>query len=139
MREMEVRFRTDFFQPAPGAEKDTEPGVPGYHDKSLALWLAERLKEQRFAVESVQRHGLVWYLAIACPDPAHKLFLMCGNTDLEGRAWIVRSTVHAVTFRARLSRIFQGDTPVLPELERLNQHLRKLLHLIPDMHMERAQ
>ncbi|MDR0672416.1 MAG: hypothetical protein LBF93_01875 [Zoogloeaceae bacterium] len=120
----EIEFQTDFFKPLPGEDKETNPGCYG---KSLALWLAERLKGKGFVIKRVIPEDFGWCIAIACPDPACDLWLMCGNTDKAGKEWMVWSVGHVAFWK----RLFRGMRPVLPELEKLDRHLRELLPAIP--------
>ncbi|MDR2787132.1 MAG: hypothetical protein LBD06_01985 [Candidatus Accumulibacter sp.] len=132
MCETEICFQTDFFKPVPGEEK--EMAEPGRYGKSLALWLAEKLKARRFVIKRVAPEDTYWRIDIACPDPACKLRLMCGNTDREGRAWMVWSVGHVAFWK----RLFLLSRYPRAELEALNRHLKELLPAIPGINMERA-
>jgi hypothetical protein len=132
MRETEIQFQTDFFKPIPGEEK--EMAEPGRYGKSLALWLVEKLKARRFVIERVFPEDTYWRIVIACLDPACKLWLMCGNTDRECRAWMVWSVGHVAFWR----RLFLLSRYPGAELEKLDRHLRELLPTIPGITLERA-
>ena len=117
----QVTFQTDFFQPVPGEEEETNPGRYG---QALAQWLAESLKERGAAVEGVIPEDFGWVVMVS--RKPFMLWLGCGNIDGSTTEW----SVFPVAETSTLQRLFKCVDPA-PEIENLKVHLSELVPSIP--------
>jgi len=117
----QVTFTSDFFKPIAGEEGETNPGRFG---KALAQWLAAQLKERGVSVEGVIPEDFGWVVMISRKPVM--LWLGCGNTDGSTTEW----SVFPVAELSALQRLFKRVDPS-PEIERLRNHIAKLVPSIP--------
>ena len=82
MNTPEVTFRTAFFQPVPGEENETNPGIYG---KALATWFAENLKARNSPFEEVIPEDWGWVVLVQ--RKPFMLWVGCGNTDGSRDEW----------------------------------------------------
>ncbi len=117
----QVTFYSEFFKPVPGEDDQTNPGRFG---KSLAEWLAERLKERGVTVEGVIPEDFGWVVIVS--RKPFMLWLGCGNTDGSTAEW----SVFTVAELSLMQRLFGRIDPT-SEVEKLKTHLSELVPTIP--------
>lgn len=79
---MQVVFRTPFFQPIDGEDRETNPGVYG---KALARWLAEALAARGITAHDVIPEDFGWVVMVS-RDPC-LLWYGCGNVEGSTDTW----------------------------------------------------
>ncbi|MFZ6749922.1 hypothetical protein [Undibacterium sp. Ren11W] len=117
----QITFKTDFFKPISGEDKETNPGRFG---KALAQWLTEHLKLRGVAVEGVIPEDFGWVIMLS--RKPFLLWLSCGNTDGSTTEWSIFPVAEVST----LQRLFNPADPA-PEIEKLKVHLSELVLSIP--------
>jgi hypothetical protein len=117
----QVTFKSDFFKPIEGEDKETNPGCYG---KALATWVAEKLRTRGVSVESVLAEDWGW-LVMVSRNP-FLLWLGCGNVDGSPGEW--RVFVEAEP--SLIQRLFKNVNTV-PAKAELEQHLAELVQTIP--------
>jgi hypothetical protein len=118
---LQVRFQTDFFQPEPGEEEETNAGRCG---RALARWLTEKLKARGVAVEGIIPEDFGWVVMVS--RKPFKLWLGCANTDSSSKEW----SVFPVAEPSMIQRLFRRVSPAA-EIEKLRAHLAELVPSIP--------
>ncbi len=117
----QVTFSTDFFNPSPGEEEQTNPGRFG---QALAEWLAENLKERGVSIEGIIPEDFGWVVMVS--RKPLMLWLGCSNTDGSITEW----SVFPVAEQSLMQRLFGYIDPAI-EVEKLKAHLIELVNLIP--------
>ena len=117
----QVTFRTAYFEPLPGEDKETNPGRYG---KQLAHWLGDRLKGRGVSVEDIVPKDFGWIIMVSTKP--FSLWLSCGNTDGSTTEW----NVFPVAESSTLQRLLRRVNPA-PEIEKLRAHLAELVPSIP--------
>jgi hypothetical protein len=117
----QVTFKSDFFKPIEGEDKETNPGCYG---KALATWVAEKLRTRGVPVEDVLAEDWGW-LVMVSRNP-FLLWLGCGNVDGSPGEW--RVFVEAEP--SVIQRLFKNVNTV-PAKAELELHLAELVQTIP--------
>lgn len=77
-------FESSVFSIVPGEDADTNPGIYG---RSLALWLAEQLREGGFAPGEIIAEDFGWCVPVKAEG--HSLYVACASTDEKASEWRV--------------------------------------------------
>lgn len=117
----QVHFQTDFFQPEPGEDAQTNPGCYG---RALAHWLYAQLQARGVACDGVVAEDFGWVLMVS-RDP-FLLWLGCGNAEDSTREWTIFCVAEVPLFK-RLFR--KPDTTEASA--RLWAHVQALVPQIP--------
>ncbi|WP_247305466.1 hypothetical protein [Ralstonia pseudosolanacearum] len=120
---MQVVFRTPFFQPIDGEDRETNPGVYG---KALARWLTEALAARGVTAHDVIPEDFGWVVMVS-RDPC-LLWYGCGNVEGSTDTW----AIFPVAEPSVLQRLFHR-VDVDAEASRLEVHLRALVPTIPQV------
>ncbi|WP_197338082.1 hypothetical protein [Ralstonia solanacearum] len=120
---MQVVFRTPFFQPIEGEDRETNPGVYG---KALARWLVDALATRGVTAHDVIPEDFGWAVMVS-HEPC-LLWFGCGNVDGSTDTW----TIFPVAEPSVLQRLFHR-VDIDAEAGRLAAHLRALVPGIPQV------
>ncbi|OKA45331.1 hypothetical protein BH759_21340 [Ralstonia solanacearum] len=120
---MQVVFRTPFFQPIEGEDRETNPGVYG---KALARWLVDALAARGVTAHDVIPEDFGW--AVMVSHQPCLLWFGCGNVDGSTDTW----TIFPVAEPSVLQRLFHR-VDIDAEAGRLGAHLRALVPGIPQV------
>ena len=77
-------FECPAFEVIPGEDEETNPGIYG---KSLASWLAERLRSAGVPAGDVIAEDFGWCIPVG--SKPHSLYVACAGTEGEGAEWRV--------------------------------------------------
>src|SRR5687767_11080498 len=117
----QATFRSDFFQPIPGEDSQTNPGIYG---KALAHWLAEQLRARGVTIEEVIAEDWGWLIMVS--RKPFLLWIGCGSVDESAGEW--RVFVEAEP--SVIQRLFKGVNTG-PAIAELQQHLEAIVPAIP--------
>lgn len=113
-------FESSAFQPFPGEDDETNPGIYG---RALSEWLAERLRSLGHEIRRVVPEDFGRLIELAHPDC--KLYVAVSSTDHTANEWRVFAFVE-FGFLAKLKGSLGGGeavAKVMTDLERvLAQH-----------------
>lgn len=117
----QVTFETNYFQPVPGEDERTNPGIYG---QQISDWFREQLIRRGVEVEEALPEDFGWVLVIS-RNP-FLLWIGCANVGESESEWMVYAVAEPSLFQRLFKRV---DTqPALDELER---QLRELVPTIP--------
>lgn len=119
----QITFSTDFFQTIAGEELQTNDGCFG---KSLALWLAEQLKQRHIPVLEVVPEDFGWILILSRQPTLY--WIGCANLDHQISRW----TIFVVVERSMLQRLMRRAMPV-DVLQPLTVQLQEIVTQIPNV------
>lgn len=125
---LHLTFKSDFFNPIPGEDEETNPGCYG---KALAEWLAEQLRGQGIRVTGIFPEDFGWVVELSegpCP-----LWFGCGNQgEGEGESgqlmvWRIMPVVEPSMIQKLLKKV-----DVAAEQAKLKAMLQQLLPALPN-------
>ena len=117
----QVTFKSDFFKPIEGEEKETNPGCYG---KALAVWIEEKLRARDVSVDGVVAEDWGWLVMVS--RKPFLLWIGCGNVQGSPGEW--RLFVEAEP--SIMQRVFKNVNPTAVVAE-LAEHIAQLVPTIP--------
>lgn len=119
----QTTFRTPFFQPIPGEDAQTNPGIYG---KALAQWLADALSARGIAIEGMIAEDFGWVVMVS-REPC-RLWYGCSNVEGSPGTWTIFPVAEPSVVQRLLRRV-----NVQAEIARLKRHLEAVVPAIPQV------
>ncbi len=120
----QVAFRSSKFPAYEGEEEQLNPGIWG---KKLAEYLVQHLADMGVATEPLIAEDWGWYIPIS--NEGFRLGLGCGHQDGDDDEFLCFTDPHTPI----ITKFFR-KRDATPQLTRLTEALRQILHADPDIH-----